>query len=53
VKFIWQIAFGISGLAFLISLFMTEIELRDTLKTDFGMTKNDQKEELKKEPNEI
>ena len=49
LKFIWQIAIGISGFAFLISLFLTEIELRNTLKTDFGMTKNDQKEKPKEE----
>lgn len=49
LKFIWQIALGICGLAFLISLFMKEIEMRNTLKSDFGLQKKDQKEELKEE----
>jgi hypothetical protein len=52
LKFIWQIALGISGLAFLISLFLAEIELRNTLKTNFGM-RDDEEEEAKQDLKEI
>jgi hypothetical protein len=48
LKFIWQIALGISGLAFLILLFLAEIELRNTLKTNFGM-RDDEEEEAKQD----
>lgn len=52
LKFIWEIALGISGLAFLISLFLAEVELRDTLSTDFGI-KKDGKEEPKEKLKDI
>jgi hypothetical protein len=45
LKFIWEVAIGIAGMGFLVGFLMKEIELRKTLKTDFGMTKKDAKKE--------
>jgi MFS family permease len=46
LKFVWQVAIGISGFAFLLVFLEKHHELRKTLDTKFGVEEKDKEEEL-------